>query len=109
MSELPAMSEAQFIILSTKLDGIKLLLDEKLTNLEEKVDQDRRTREQVNERTDQKIDAHDARITALEHDRTRNGAMLTVWIAGAAFVGGVMVWLIENHDKLWKVLGSLSG
>ena len=110
MSETPpAMSEVQFVILNTKLDGLHVLLDEKLTNLEEKVDHDRRARELATDKADQRFSAHDARITALEHDKTRNGALVTVWLGGAGAFGGFVVWLIENHEKLWKALGAISG
>lgn len=105
----PGMNDAQFIILNTKLDGLSLLIEEKLTNLEEKVDHDRRAREQANERIEKKIEAHDERITALEHDRTRNKALVAVWVTAAGVIGAVMLWLFENHSKVWKLLGSLSG
>jgi len=105
----PSMSEAQFLILNTKLDGLSLLIEEKLTNLEEKVDHDRRTREIANDRIESKIDAHDARITALEHERTKSGAYFAVWVTLASFAGGCVMWAADNITNFIDLFRAMSG
>lgn len=109
MTEIPTMSEAQFLILNTKLDGLSLLIEEKLTNLEEKVDHDRRARELANDRIESKIDAHDVRITALEHERTKSGAYFAVWVTVATFAGGCLMWMADNISGLADLLRAMSG
>lgn len=74
------------------IESLRVLLTEKLINLEGDVQHNRRNVEMKLEAVDRRLEGHGERITALEHWRW--------WLvgAGAAVCGavGIAVWVVER-------------